>query len=257
MQGTKSNISNLEKIMQTLVVILIISLIATICLGTYSLVSYEKAQPIIERTAATYNYKEEEDWYLFSGNKTNGRSAIFFYAEARIDEKAYFYLANMLQRKGYDVFLARSLFHQPLFSWTLVSKAMEAYPEYESWYVGGHGSGSVATSKYLIKDNEQKIAGGFYLGDVPEQRVLELQRPLLVLLGQDDGVFDWISYEREKEKYFVSNVELQIIAGGNHTNFGYYPLDGYDNKGSLSPKDQQDLASQRLDQFIQRIERTG
>jgi len=257
MYANEPRVSNLEKIMQTLVVILIISLIATIFLGIYSLISYEKAQPIIERTAESYRYEETDDWYLFSSNKNNDTIAIFFYAEPRIDEKSYFYLANMLQRKGYDVFIARSLFHQPLFSWSLVGKAMAAYPKYQAWYIGGHGSGNVATSRYLTHDQEEKVAGAFYFGDVPEDRVMSLQRPTLVLLGADDGVFDWVRYEEEKYKYFVSHVELQIIEGGNHTYFGYYPLDGYDNVGSLSPKDQQDAASQRLDQFIQRIERTG
>jgi len=257
MHGTEPRISNLEKIMQTLVVILIISLIATVCLGIYSLLSYEKAHPIIEQTATTYKYVEEDDWYLFSSNKNNDTIAIFFYAEPRIDEKSYFYLANMLQRKGYDVFIARSLFHQPLFSWSLVNKAMAAYPNYQAWYLGGHGNGNVATSRYLLNDTTGKIAGSFYFGEVPEERVISLQKPLFVLLGQNDGVFDWTNYDGERHKYFVPNLELQIIEGGNHTNFGYYSLDGYDNIGTLSPKEQQDIVSQRLDQFIQRIEKTG
>jgi len=256
MHGTEPRISNLEKIMKTLIVVLIVSLVATIFLGVYSLVAYERAHPIIEHTAQTYKYVEEDDWYLFSSNKNNDTIAIFFYAEPRIDEKAYFYLANMLQRKGYDVFIARSLFHQPLFSWSLANKAMEAYPKYQSWYIGGHGSGNVATSRYFLNDQEQKIAGAFYFGDVPEDRVVSLQRPIFVLLGADDGVFDWRKYDAQRHKYFVPSVELQIIEGGNHTNFGYYSLDGYDNVGELSPKEQQDVVSQRLDKFIQRIEQT-
>lgn len=254
MQGTEMRSSNLEKMMQTLVVVLAISLIATVTLGIYSLLSYEKARAIIGETADTYNYLEEDDWYLFSSNKNNDTTAIFFYAENRIDEKAYFYLANMLQRKGYDVFIARSLFHQPLFSVSLIDKARQAYPKYQAWYLGGHGGGADVITRYLLNDNEHQIAGAFYFGAVPDDKVLALQRPLFILLGKNDGVFNWENYYAESYKYFTPLIELQIIEGGNHTNFGYYNLDGHDLAATISPKEQQDIVAQRLSKFIERIQ---
>lgn len=248
-QDLEEQNSNLEKIMKILVVVLVICLLVTAGLGAYSLLYYEKANPVMEETAATYNYVEEDDWYLFSNNNNNN-VAIFFYPRAKLDEMAYFYLANMLQRRGYDVFIAKSLFHQPSFSLSLVDKAMEKYPKYASWFLGSHGSGTDAVDRYLQSSRGDKIEGAFYLGSLPSDKVMVLDIPIFIAIGSNDTVFDWDKYETNKNTYFTTKTEIQIIDGGNQTNFGYYDLEYKDSESTITSKEQQDIVANRLDKFI-------
>jgi len=243
--------SNLEKIMKILVVILIFSLIATVSLGVYSLISFEPANPIIAETAETYNYIEAERWYLFSNNKNNDDTAIIFYPKTKIDEQAYFYFANMLQRRGYDIFIVKSYFHQPSLSLSIIDRVKAEYPKYQEWYLGGHGSGSDVISRYLVGNKASTIKGAFYLGTVPNEKVRSLNIPLFIALGNKDTVFDWEAYNNQG-KQLMENTELQIIEGGNQTNFGYYELELEDSEATISPKEQQDIVANRLDKFIHR-----
>ena len=242
--------TNLEKIMKLLVIILVASLVFTAGLGTYSLVTYQKASPVILETANTYNYIEEDKWYLFSTNNNNDNKAIFLYPKAKIDEHAYFYLAHMLQRRGYDVFIAKSRFHQPLFSLSFIDKAMEKYPKYQAWFVGGHGNAADAVNRYAQGGNLEKIKGVFYLGGLPDKKIIESKMPIFVALGSEDTIFDWEKFETNKDAYYAQQIELQIIAGGNHTNFGYYDNPSRDTVALITPKEQQDIVANRLDKFI-------
>ncbi len=246
--------SQKHRIMKYALIILTIILLSTASYISYFLLVYKKADQSILETAATYEYTDEGDWYFFPSVTKEPKTAIFLYQSAAIDRKAYFYLANTLQKKGFDVVISKSWFNQPLLNIGVLDDVIEAYPRIGSWYIGGHGTGAVAVDKYLSKNDRTEIKGAFYLGAAPSDEQLKKSLPVFIAIGTEDGIFDQTKLENTAERKIPSGYDIYILDGGNYTNFGYYALEKGDNKAEISVKSQQDIVSNKLEEWIKRIE---
>lgn len=250
----KAEKSQKHIVMKYALIILTIILLSTVSYISYFLLVYKKADQIILETAETYEYTDEGDWYFFPAVEKEPKTAIFLYQSAAIDRKAYFYFANTLQRKGFDVVISKSWFNQPLLNTGILNDVIEAYPDIESWYIGGHGTGAVAVDRYLSKNDRTEIKGAFYLGAVPSDEQLKKSLPVIIAIGTEDGIFDRTKLENTAERKIPSWYDIYILDGGNYTNFGYYALEKGDNKAKISVKSQQDIVSNKLKEWIKRIE---
>lgn len=209
---------------------------------------YTPASPQITEHLDTYNYAEEKYWYIFPSNENYENDAIFLFPNPKVDEKAYFHLAADLQERGYNVFVGKSLFHQPILSSNIVSKAKKAYPEQRSWTVGGHLDGKNAVTKHVLK-NRASTDNVFYLGAFPTERAVEIGKPILVITGSIHPPLSEAATKIEKLLAEEENVTNYVIEGANDSNFADYGNEVV-SADVMSRREQQKITATRIDNFI-------
>lgn len=253
-EESSTQINATERVMKLLFIVLSVLLIIMSVLGVYSVLRYDSASSNILEITESFDYEETDDWYVFANDLTSksASAGVVLLQKNKVDEKAYFYLANTLQKKGYNVFIPKNFLKQPAFSINIIDKMQKRYNNIDNWVIGCHGN-SCGTFERYSTQLTNKITGLFYLGALPKEKTIKSNVPICVIYGVNDSVINKSVLTDDNILYHSDNVEVYIIEGGNHTNFGYYKLDRNDTEASITAKEQQDIVARRLQQFITKI----
>lgn len=169
----------------------------------------------------------------------NAAVGIVFYPGGKVEAAAYLPLLQQLQQQGYTCVLAQMPFHLAVFGSNAATDAMALHPEVQHWYLAGHSLGGAMAGSYAAAHPDKVegllLLGAYLYGEYPAEEVL-------VLYGSEDGVLN-------RAKLTGQPFE-QVIAGGNHAQFGNYGPQAGDGTAAISAAEQQAIAVRRMDEFI-------
>lgn len=163
---------------------------------------------------------------------------LVFYPGAKVQAESYLPILDKLRDHGIECFLARMPLNMAIFDANAADPIIDAHPEIEAWYVGGHSMGGAMASSYA-SDNPERVDGlilmGAYLyGDYPAADTLTVYGSL------NTSVEDNLDYDEN----------VVEIEGGNHAQFGNYGAQNGDAEASIPQEEQQRQTVEAIVEFV-------
>ena len=133
-------------------------------------------------------------------------------------------------------------------------KVLDAYPEIETWVIGGHSLGGAMSARFVY-ENPGLIEGLVFWAAYPadSNSLVDVDIPILSLYGTKDGVATYSKIERRFELLSEDTIYTPI-EGGNHAQFGYYGPQNRDLEASISREEQQDQIVQMMVEFLEQFD---
>lgn len=203
--------------------------------GIY-LCTYYPAVDVEEYLASTESVQvtEVSEGLLFDGSSED--TALIFYPGAKVDIKAYAPILYMLAENGVDCFVVDMPFHMAFLGSNRAEEIMEEYPEYDTWYLGGHSLGGAMAANFAA-EHTGELEGLFLLAAYPTKDLSESDLKAVTIYGSEDGVLNRKKLEEGQALLPEGSVQI-CIEGGNHAQFGSYGEQKKDGKAEISAKEQ-------------------
>lgn len=193
-----------------------------------------------------------EDWMVFMPNLDTSLMGIILYPGGHVDPRAYAPMANDLALAGYFVIIPRMPLNLAVFGIHIADDIISAYPDIESWVIGGHSLGGAMAVEY-VSANPSNMDGLFLWAsyfakskDLSDFNNLEV----LMLYGSEDSDIEKIRDSRER---LPPNTSWYEIEGGNHAQFGWYGRQPGDGIASISRETQQELVIEHTLMFLNEL----
>lgn len=155
----------------------------------------------------------------------SSKAGFIFYPGGKVEHTAYIPLMMECAKRGVLCVLVKMPFNLAVFSINAADGIMEAYPEIDNWYIGGHSLGGSMAASYLEK-HVDAYRGLILLGSYCTADFSGSGLKVLSIYGSEDQVLNKESYEENKSNLPEDYTEI-VIAGGCHAFFGTYgPQDG-------------------------------
>lgn len=163
------------------------------------------------------------------------KGGIIFYPEAKVEHEAYNDLMISIASRGYICILVGMPLNQPALGRNAAMALEMRYPQVESWYMCGHGSGAKAAAAYAVK-NTEIFDGVILLGGYSSHDLKGTGLKAISVYGSEDKVISG-AYARNRNKLPADLAEL-VIEGGCHSYFGSYDMHHGDGEPSVSRTEQ-------------------
>lgn len=167
----------------------------------------------------------------------DSKIGIIFYPGGKVEDAAYASFCDELSQTGVAVFLVDMPFNLAVFSINSADQIREDNPTIDTWYIAGHSLGGAMASSHQLS-REGIYAGIIFLAAYPLESSLI---PTLILKGSQDLVLDSDKLE---------GMDVHVIEGGNHAQFGSYGIQDKDGEATISPQAQRALTIELIDLFI-------
>ncbi len=195
----------------------------------------------------TVTVEDMGDRIVFSPSEQPAGRGFIFYPGGKVDAEAYAYFAHALADEGIFSVIVKMPFDLAVFGSGGAAKVLDAYPEIESWTIGGHSLGGVMAADYAAKD--ERISGIVFLAAYPNSDLSRSGLRALSLTASNDGVLNREKYDAALP-FFPADTVFSEIEGGNHAGFGSYGAQEGDGEATLSPAAQQEAAVRRIAEWI-------
>ena len=194
-----------------------------------------------------------ERWLVFTPVESEASSGAIFYPGGRVDERSYAPIAHSLASRGYLVVIVPMPLNLAVFAPDRASEVISAFPEIQSWAIGGHSLGGAMASQYAF-GNPAKVRGLFLLAAYPASgNNLSLYHLKTVsIYGTADGLATDDKIASSRALLPPSAVFVQI-EGGNHAYFGWYGPQPGDGTAMITREEQQNLTVKELMLFLESI----
>ncbi|TMW70869.1 alpha/beta hydrolase [Alteribacter natronophilus] len=179
------------------------------------------------------------------GSETAG---FIYYPGARVESGAYACFAEELSSYGYLTVIPDMPLNLAIFGRSRADGVMEAFPEVEDWYLGGHSLGGAMGSFYAAGEVD-RLAGFIFTGSYPGGDLSETNLPVLSVYGGRDGLSTPEDI-RERRDLLSEDTVYKEIKEGNHANFGTYGAQSGDLKSPLAPEEQQAETARLIHEWI-------
>lgn len=228
---------NVKKILRIgLITTVVIVLLAAIGLIGWATVSAQAATAPAMAILQEAGVVREEGMLVFRPEAPNGRGLIY-YPGGLVEPEAYAGTAQGVAKAGYLVVIPK----MPLnLAFTGINRAADiqaAFPEIESWAIGGHSLGGAMAAEYA-KSHTESLDGLIMFASYPANNVdfVDFPIPILAIIGSEDpgGPNQRAFYETIR-----GSAELAIVQGGNHRQYADYAFQRGDGIATISAAEQQ------------------
>lgn len=197
---------------------------------------------------------ETEPWLEFWPQDGRPSSGVILYPGGRVDPRSYAPAARALAEQGYLVVIPPMPLNLAFFDLNTAAEIMAAYPQIETWVVGGHSLGGVAASTFVAAN--PGLADGLLLwASYPAGDALaaDTQTAVTSIYATNDGLttLDDIAASRANLPPDTHWVE---ITGGNHGQFGWYGDQPGDGQATISRQEQQDQIIAATAEMLQTLQ---
>ncbi len=214
------------------------------------------SDPAVDAYLESTDTVEVEDgrWLTFKPVGETPTVGFIFYPGGNVDHLAYAPALYRIAEAGYltvDVPMPMDL---AVIAPNKAQKVIDAYPEIETWVIGGHSLGGAMAARFVY-ENPGLIDGLVFWAAYPadSNSLADADIPILSLYGTRDGVATIGKIERRYELLPEDTVYLPI-EGGNHAQFGYYGPQNRDLEASISREEQQDQIVTAMLEFLGQFE---
>jgi hypothetical protein len=171
-----------------------------------------------------------EEKYGWSFQRGQPKAGLVFYPGGLVRPEAYAPLMRAIAEGGYRVALLKVPYNLAV---TAQGKAKEAISQTPglNWAVGGHSLGGVVALNFATSNPQAKAVvmwAAYPQGDQSAKNI-----PTLALFGERDGLISKEKLASERVK-FPKGVQIESIAGLNHSGFGAYGPQRRDNEAEIS-----------------------
>ncbi len=201
------------------------------------------------------NWKDKES-YVFSPVSDDVTIGLILYPEGNLDVRLYAPLAQMIAKEGHQVtFLARRFEREYDFvaEAIRINEVIAAYPNIETWVIGGLTWSSVLPIDFVLKNTEKVDAVILLASRLDESTSLaKTDLPVLYVYGthdeENEDLLNW------QEPYLPAHTVYGIIDGGNRLQYGYIGPMARDVGAEISVAEQQREAADHIVTFLQSLE---
>ena len=164
-------------------------------------------------------------------------AGLVFYPGAKVEPEAYAPLMQACAERGMACVLIKPPFNLSVFDMGAAQRAMDLFPDIDTWVVAGHSMGGVAAGSYAAS-NPSDVDGLVLLAAYLNDDLTTYDGVVLLISGSNDGVLNRGKYESARGMLPSRTVEI-TIEGGNHAYFGSYGEQAGDGEASITRDSQQ------------------
>ena len=234
-------------VISLLVVVLLIGGITLLEESYYSpdkdLISTMPAGNVEEMTFEVDSMDLEIKAYVPEGEIVAG---LVFYPGGMVDFNSYEPLLRACADQGILCVIPEMPYNLAVLGPNKAIKAMELFPEVETWYIGGHSlGGAMASTCAAIHPGVFEgviLLAAYSTNDITDLRVLSIY-------GTNDLIMNRTNYESNLE-HLPKNFEEHVIIGGNHAYFGMYGEQEGDGEAIIENAEQIEAAAGYIYRFI-------
>ena len=197
----------------------------------------------------TITIDDDADMIIYTP-KGKIKEGFIFYPGGKVDPESYTPLMAECASQGILCVTVEMPFNLAVFG---INKAMDviaAFPEIDSWYIGGHslGGSMAATCATTYPEHFKGLIflASYSTADVSSFRTLSVY-------GSNDEVMEEKNYIKYKENFpdkFSDNLVEVELRGGNHSYFGIYGDQRGDGKADITNEEQIKQSAQLIISFI-------
>ena len=152
-------------------------------------------------------------------------AGLIFYPGGKVDHRAYAPLMHELSSRGILCVLVEMPFRLAVLDVNAAKGIPEAFPQIDTWYIGGHSLGGSMAATHL-SEHTDVFDALVLLGSYSTADLSETNLAVLSVYGSEDLVLNREKYNQYRENLPAGFREV-IIDGGCHANFGMYgPQEG-------------------------------
>jgi len=149
------------------------------------------------------------------------RVGVVFYPGGRVLPEAYVSsLASVAAEANVSVYVPKFRGNLPVANPDRAADVIEAHPEIDRWYVGGHSLGGAMACRYAANSTE-RVEGLVLFAAYCDRDVSETDLGVLSVTGAADAVLDRDRYEASRER-LPPGATVVELDGVNHSQFGEY-----------------------------------
>jgi len=216
-----------------------------LALGATALWANDAAEPMAEALAALQSddavrVEVGGPWLVFRPAGSGAPSAgMILYPGGRVDARAYAPLAHSLAGSGYLVVVVPMPLNLAILGANEAAEVIRAYPETDSWAVGGHSLGGAMAARFALQ-HLTLVDGLFLMAAYPAATDSLAGNDIAVVsvFGTEDGLATPAKIEASRP-LLPASTSWVAIAGGNHAQFGWYGDQAGDNPALVSREEQQ------------------
>lgn len=187
--------------------------------------------------------------YLAFGNP-EAQTGIVFYPGAKVEYSAYASLMQDLAERGYLAVVVQMPFNFAFFDINAADGVRTAFPQVESWWVGGHSLGGSMAAQYAADHvNDTGLDGLVLLGSYTASDLSTTDLGVISVYGSNDQVLNRQKFT-ESSTLLPDGAKTVEIIGGNHASFGTYGPQSGDGEATITPADQQEQTADAIDSYI-------
>ncbi len=178
---------------------------------------------------------------------------LILYPGGRVRPEAYAPLAAELADQGFLTVVPRMTLNLAVFEIKAADPVIRAYPEVDSWVIGGHSLGGAMAAEYTAEHAEQ-VAGLILLASYPAEStdLSSLTVDVLSVYGDRDGLAAPAEVLSSKDRLPETTI-FEEIEGGNHAGFAWYGPQRGDLPAEIRKQDQQAEIQNIMVNFLSRI----
>ena len=180
-----------------------------------------------------------ERWYVFSPVAQQVEKGLIIYPGGRVDPRSYAPVANAIAESGYQVVIVPMPLNLAVFGVSKAADVIAAYPQVESWAIGGHSlGGSMAAS--FSNENPDLVDGLVLWASYPAggDDLSASSLTVTSISASLDGLATPEEIEASRP-LLPFDTSWIVIEGGNHAQFGWYGPQPGDLQAKISREDQQ------------------
>jgi poly(3-hydroxybutyrate) depolymerase len=208
-----------------------------------SYLSMGQAAPMPEALAAMKPDEKVEitnkDFIIFTPVNTKAEKALIIYPGGKVKPEAYAPTARAFAERGIKTIIVKMPFNLAIFGINKADKVIEQNSDIKKWYIAGHSLGGVMAARY-VKSHQDAFDGLILWASYPEESsdLSESTLPIMSIYGRNDGLTQ--PGKISKTRHLLPDSILWVsIAGGNHSQFGWYGIQKGDEAADISREEQQ------------------
>jgi pimeloyl-ACP methyl ester carboxylesterase len=197
---------------------------------------------------------QTEPWLEFWPQDRRPDSGVILYPGGRVDPRSYAPAARALAEAGYLAVIPPMPLNLAFFDLNIAAEIIAAYPQIETWIVGGHSLGGVAASTF-VAGNAGLADGLFFWASYPAGDALvgSTETAVTSIYATNDGLTTLEDIEASRAN-LPANTRWVEIAGGNHGQFGWYGDQPGDGQATISRQEQQEQVLTATAEMLEMLE---
>jgi pimeloyl-ACP methyl ester carboxylesterase len=193
----------------------------------------------------------QENWLVFSPEGGLTTTGLVLYPGGRVDYRAYAPHAKAIAEYGFRVVLVPMPLNFAFLGVNRAEDVMRAFPEIETWAVGGHSLGGAMAAEFA-ESNLSLVDGLVLWASYPADNTnfSTSDLPVLSIFASNDQVASIEEIQESKARLPEDTLFVEI-EGGNHAGFGWYGAQRGDGTLEISKLEQQDQIVEATVGFLQ------
>lgn len=194
--------------------------------------------------------------FLFTPEEGKKSVGFVFYPGARVPPRAYAPNALAIAERGYKVFLLKVPLNLAVLASGRAGKVISGLEGVDNWAVGGHSMGGAMAAKF-VSETDLDVSGlVLWAAYPPEGAEFNSRLKVLSITGSEDEVIDDDKLARSREE-LPEGTDFREIAGGNHSQFGWYGFQSGDGEAKITRENQVEIVVRETADFLATLSEKG